>query len=111
MTEPIPVNVAPLCQPCITKLVRGAHYREQDPWQALSIVAQIALFQASTADPKTYERIDSDPARFAELGCLGCYKPRELEIIIEVAKTRDLGAIKRLGEKWVLEAAKTTRVN
>ena len=68
------------------------------------IAAQIALFQAATHDPKTHDRIGGLIERLPELGCLACYKPDAFGEIVEAAKTHDLGAIKALGESWLVHS-------
>lgn len=85
-------------------LVTQAGYGPNDPWRSVIIATQIALFQAATADPKTYARIGGRIERLPELGCLACYKPDAFGQIVEAAKTHDLGAIKVLGESWVWPA-------
>jgi hypothetical protein len=69
----------------------------------LIIMAQIALFQAATADPTFYARIGGDLQRIGEVGCLACFKPDAFGEIVEAAKRerRHGGTIKRLGESWV----------
>lgn len=87
-------------------LVGQAGFSEADPWQALIVVAQIALMQASTADPGTYARIGGDITKLQTLGCLACYKPDAFGEIVQAMETGSLGAIKALGERWVQEAEK-----
>ena len=89
-----------MCQLHQHLLVKQAGYSPDSPWRSVIIAAQIALFQATTADPTTYERIDGRIERLAELGCLACYKPDAFGEIVEAAKTHDLGVIKVLGESW-----------
>lgn len=102
------VNIAipDLCQKHQWLLVKQARYKETDPWRALVIITNIALFQAVTSDGVSYARIGGDVARIGELGCLACHKPDAFGQIVEAAKTRELGAIKALGERWVEEGQK-----
>lgn len=94
----------PMCDKHQYLLCQQAGYKESDPWRALIIVSQLALFQAMTADPKIYERVHGKVECIAELGCHACCKPDAFGEIVEAAKTHDLGAIKKLGEKWVQES-------
>lgn len=100
------VTVPNLCEKHAGLLVSQCRFKESDPWRALIIAAQLALFQAATADPKTHERIGDDITKVSTLGCLACYKPDAFGEIVEAGKTRDLGNIKRLGERYVLSSAK-----
>jgi hypothetical protein len=72
-----------------------------DPWRALLICVQIALFQAVTCDDTAYDKAGGDVANLARLGCFACFKPDRFGELVEAAKTHDLGVIKRLGESWV----------
>lgn len=68
-------------------------------------MAQIALFQAASADPTFHARLGGDVGRIDEVGCLACFKPDAFGEIVEAAKRKDdTGAIKRLGEAWVSRA-------
>lgn len=93
-----------MCQTHQGLLVHQARYSRKDPWRALIVSVQVALFQAAMCDPKTHERIGGDIARLPELGCLACYRPDAFGEIVETAKAHDLGQIKALGERWVHEA-------
>lgn len=81
-------------------LVKQVGIPESGPWRALIIMAQVALFQGATADPKLHEKIGGDMKRLDEVGCLACFKPDRFGEIVEAAKT-DMGSIKALGESWV----------
>lgn len=104
------INVADMCAKHQRLLIWQAHYKPRDPWRALVIVSQVALFQATTCDPKAQARLGGDLTRFPELGCLACLKPDAFGEIVEAAKTHDLGRIKLLGEAWVHAAALATGV-
>lgn len=95
------INVPVLCDTHRFLLIRQARYKETDPWMALEVAAQIALFQAATVYPGTHEKIGKDITRVSELGCLACYRPDAFGEIVEIAKKHDLGLIKELGEKWL----------
>lgn len=95
------ITLPELCKLHQRLLVSQAGYSEKDPWRALMIATQIALFQGATADPATHERIGGLIERLPELGCLACYKPDKFGEIVEVAKTHDIGNIKKLGESWL----------
>lgn len=85
-------------------LFKQARYGPHDPWQSLYMMAQIVLFQCTTAHPATYDKIGGDVTRIGELGCLACYRPDAFGEIVEAAKTHDLGQIKAIGERWMKEA-------
>lgn len=104
MNGPKEIKMSQLCKNHSSLLVHGAGYAKTEPWQALIIAAQIALFQAATLNPRTHERTEGDLANLHRLGCLGCLSPAHFGEIVEVAKQKELGAIKRLGERWVEEA-------
>lgn len=97
---------ANLCDKHAWLLVHQAGYTHADPWRALIIMAQVALAQAATCDPRVHTKLGGDLARIGELGCLACEKPDAFGEIVEAAKTHELGAIKALGERWVAEAAR-----
>lgn len=103
-----PAHMCPLHQ---RLLVMSANYSPQDPWMALFVATQVALFQGATADPKTHERLGGDITRIGELGCLACYKPDLFVKIVDAARTHDLGKVKTLGEQWVLDAQKKDTSN
>lgn len=100
MTAPT-ITVPDMCRLHQQLLVQQAGYSRSDPWRALIIMAQIALFQAATADGQFYERVGGDLERIGEVGCLACFKPDAFGEVVEAAKSDDIGAIKRLGESWV----------
>lgn len=98
------VMVPDMCQKHQFLLVKQAGYAESDPWRALVLASQIALFQAATVDDRTHKRLGGDITRLSEIGCLACYKPDAFGEVVEAAKSRDLGVIKKLGEKWIANA-------
>lgn len=100
MNQPI-VMVPEMCQTHQSLLVHQALYAETDPWQALIVMANVALFQGASADPKIHAECQGDITHISKLGCLGCRKPDLFGEIVEAAKTHELGDIKTLGEKWV----------
>lgn len=81
-------------------LVQQVGIPSTGPWRALIIMAQVALFQGATADPKFHAKIGGNMNRVGEVGCLACFKPDRFGEIVEAAKT-DMGSIKALGESWV----------
>lgn len=108
-TQPV-VKVAPLCTTHRTLLVRQCAYGPDDPWQALEIATQIALFQGASADPKVHADTEGRIENFERIGCLACRKPDLFGALVDkVQRTlpRDahIGAIKALGERWVAEGA------
>ena len=101
-TEKTQIKIPDLCRNHLARLVRGARYSESDPWRALTIAAQIALFQAATADEAIQMRCGGDATEIGELGCLACLKPDAFAQIVVIArKSKDLTGIKELGESWV----------
>lgn len=96
-----------MCERHRSLLVHQAQYTEAEPWLALIVCAQIALFQAATCDPQTHERTGGDIAKLSAFGCLACYKPDAFGEIVEAAKSHDLGTVKALGERWVAEARRS----
>lgn len=99
------IKVPEMCKKHQSLLVHQAGYSEKEPWRVLIIAAQIALFQAATGDAKTYEKIGEDITKIKSLGCLACYKPDAFGEIVEAGKTKDIGKIKELGERWVSSSA------
>jgi hypothetical protein len=110
LSEDKPTVVVPdMCQKHQSLMIHQTGFKEADPWRALVIVSQIALFQAATCDNEVHKKIDGDITRIGELGCLACYKPDAFGEIIHVAsitKTHALKYIKALGERWVKEGVK-----
>ena len=95
------IKPPPICQTHQRLLVDQTGYKESDPWRALVVMANIALFQATTADDKFQKDSGGDIKKIESLGCLACYKPDAFGEIVEAGKSKDFGKIKRLGEKWV----------
>jgi len=95
------INLADMCQTHQHLLVKQAGYSPRDPWRALIVSSQVALFQAAMSDPKTHKKIGDDITGISGLGCLACYKPDAFGEIVEAAKSHDIGKIKELGERWV----------
>jgi hypothetical protein len=99
-----------MCEKHQALLIHQAGYSRSDPWQALIVVSQIALMQAATCDPKTYERLGGDMMKLSTLGCLACYRPDAFgEIVAVTEKSRDLKAIKDLGESWIRKETDSMR--
>lgn len=102
MSDEPRITVPDMCKTHQSLLVHQAKYGQHEPWRALIIMAQIALFQASTAHPSFHERTGGDMQRIGEIGCLACFRPDAFGEIVKAAKNKaDPGAIKRLGESWV----------
>lgn len=110
MANPV-INVPPMCNTHRVLLVRQCAYRPQDPWRALELATQIALFQGASADSKVFEEVYGQLENFRHLGCLACRKPDLFGTLIDTVQRtfpRDahIGAIKKLGEQWVAQATK-----
>jgi len=101
MTDNPRIEVLDMCQKHQSLLVHQAGYKESDPWRALVIMSQIALFQASTTDPNFHKKVGGNLERISEVGCLACFKPDVFGEIVEAAKSKDTGAIKKLGESYL----------
>lgn len=96
------IQVPDMCKLYQSLLIHQAKYSRTDPWRALIVISQAALFQAATADPLLHERIGNDITRITEIGCLACFKPDAFGEIVEAAKDKhDTSAIKCLGESWI----------
>ncbi|PIM51924.1 hypothetical protein CS062_17520 [Roseateles chitinivorans] len=100
----------PLCATHRALLVKQAGYGPADPWQALEIATQIALFQGASCDDKVHAEIGGDIARLPEIGCLACRKPDLFGQLVDKVQRSfpsdaHVGAIKALGERWVSDAA------
>jgi hypothetical protein len=100
------IFIPDLCEQHQSLLVHQAGYSPTDPWRALIVVANVALFQGASADSKVQAECQGDITKISQLGCMACRKPDLFGEIVEAAKTRDLGAIKTMGERWVTDAAK-----
>jgi hypothetical protein len=96
-----PIQLPEMCATHMRLLVLQANYKETDPWQALVLVSQVALFQMASCDPNIHARVGGDIYRFKELGCLACLKPDAFGEVVVAAMSRDLGNIKALGESYV----------
>ena len=100
-----------MCQTHQALLVHQCGYGPQDPWRALLIATQIALFQGATTDPKVHAEIAGKIEGVSRLGCLACRKPDLFGTLIDTVqrtfpREAHIGAIKQLGERWVTELAK-----
>lgn len=105
-----PVKPASLCSTHRWLLVTQAGFRPKDPWMALEIASQVALFQACTTDDKIWAKLGGDLHRLPEIGCMACAKPDAFGEIVAAARRRDahgaIGAIKALGDAWIAAARK-----
>lgn len=95
------IEIPDMCQKHQSLLVHQAGYKETDPWRALIIMSQITLFQASTADPNLHKKLGGNIENIKNMGCLACFKPDVFGEIVEAAKSKDTGAIKKLGESYL----------
>lgn len=98
-----PIKIPELCDKHMSLLVHGAGYKPHETWRALVAVANVALFQAATVFKRTHELIGDDITQIGKIGCLACYRPDKFGELVEVAKSKDLGEIKALGEKWIID--------
>ncbi len=95
------ITVPQMCQLHQRLLVDQLEIGPDGPWRSHILVAQITLFQATTAHPSTYKQIDGDVQRIEELGCLACFRPDAFGEIIQAFQQGGIGAVKALGEKYV----------
>lgn len=101
-TENAQIKIPDLCRNHLARLVRGARYSDSDPWLALTIATQVALFHAATADEAIQARCEGDATKIGDFGCLACLEPAAFAQIVSIArKSKDLKGIKQLGESWV----------
>lgn len=104
------VSMPKLCYKHRYLLMQQSGYKETDPWLALEIATQVALFQAATCDPKVHAEVGGDVTKLESLGCLACRKPDAFGEIIDTAQRAGVGSlkpIKELGESWVSAARKS----
>lgn len=95
------IEPAPFCKLHQLLLVHQCGFKETDPWRALMIMAQIAIFQGATTDPQLHEKTSGDITKIKEIGCLACFKPDLFGELIEEVNSKGMSAIKSLGESWM----------
>lgn len=98
--KPQPITVPPFCDRHQRDLVIECGYKPTDPWRALMIAAQVAMFQSAITVDTIQKRLDGDIRGIQELGCLACRLPQSFRQVIREGK-KNLGAIKALGDGWV----------
>lgn len=99
-----------MCSTHRTLLVKQCAYGPQDPWRALEIATQIALFQGASADTKVHAETNGKIENLQRLGCLACRKPDLFGALVDTVqktfpRSAHIGAIKALGERWIAEGA------
>lgn len=103
-----PVELPNMCRTHQVLLVRQCSYGPDDPWRALYIASQIALFQGITCDPNVIDEAGGQVENLSRLGCLACRRPDLFGQLIDTVRRTPLwahiGAIKRLGERWIGDA-------
>lgn len=99
------IFVPTMCQKHQRLLVDQVVIGPGRPWHAYIIVAQVALFQAATAHPTTFERIGGDVARIGELGCLACDRPDAFGEIVAAFQAGGVAAVKAWGQAIVQKGA------
>lgn len=93
-------HVPQLCRKCLRKARkagRGQH------WLTVLVTVQIGVYQASLSDPTVWGRCTllDDGRRdaadlslvLAELGCLGCLKPKTLRWLLEKIRTHGVSRV------------------
>jgi hypothetical protein len=106
MSDQPTINIPPMCRTHQSLLVHQAGYGPNSEWRVLIIMAQAALFQGLSADAKVQAESKGDIQHLGTIGCHACRKPDLFGEVVEAAKSKDLGNIKALGERWVTAGAK-----
>lgn len=93
MSDKVQIVLPALCELDQSLIVHGARFKAEDPWQALLVTANLALFQAASAGQRVWSMVRrtedgladaADLSRvLAELGCLGCLLPKTREALTE----------------------------
>lgn len=89
------------CPSCLSLIVHGCGFTDEDPWQALGVVVQLGLFQATSRDARFWQRAggQNDPKTIslvlAEIGCLGCFKPKTRDALIRSVNADGFDAVAR----------------
>ena len=102
--------VPQLCPTCTSRVVHGTGFKPEDAWRALVVVVNIGLWQASSADHRVWERCGkaegsekADTAALslvlAEVGCLGCFKPKTRDGLIQHVVNHGLDDLARIVKK------------
>lgn len=99
------IEITEMCQKHQALLVKQTGYGPNDPWRGLVITAQVVLFQMCTTDKALHTRSGGDITKFKEFGCLACLHPDYFGEVVEAAKDPDMGAMKRLGDRYVANSA------
>lgn len=91
------------CYRCLYEIVHGAGLTEGDPWRAAVVVVQLGLFQAASRDRRVWDRCTptedgkKDAADLslvlAEIGCLGCFKPKTRKWLTDRIASEGLSAV------------------
>lgn len=108
MTDKNPQILVPeMCKTHQGLLIGQVGIPESGPWRVAIIIAQVALFQGTTAHPDTYPRLDGDVMNIGRLGCLACFRPDcfgEIVAAMQAGPEWGFDKVKALGEKWVNDA-------
>ena len=103
------INVPPMRQMHQRLLVTQLGIGPDGPWRSAIICVQVTLVQGASAHPSTYARLDGDPTRLSELGCLACDRPDVFGEAIQAFQEGGIGAVKALGEGYVGTGSGGTR--
>ena len=101
-----PLELPQMCEKHQALLLHQIGIGPEGPWRSHIIVAQIVLFQGTTAHPDTYVRLNRDITRIGELGCLACYRPDTFGEVVQAFQQGGMAAAKALGERYITDAAK-----
>jgi hypothetical protein len=101
-----PIAVPPLCQRHQRDVCVALGLGPKGPWQSAVVITNIAMFQVAARDQRVWERCpvvegtDKRDAQgltmvLAEIGCLGCWLPRELRGLLRFAQLHGLSEVAR----------------
>jgi hypothetical protein len=82
--------VPPLCARHQRVVVQRLKLPPDSWWQLALAATTLTCFRAATFDPRFQKRTEGDPAGMsivlAEIGCLGCWQPRAIEVAVSIMK-------------------------
>jgi hypothetical protein len=98
-----PVVLPDLCPTCLYEIVHGAGLSPSDPWRAATVVVSMGLFQAASSDSRVWGRCSDEAGGkkdasdlslvLAEIGCLGCFKPKTRKHLTQAIVDDGLSAL------------------
>lgn len=101
MSDEKPIMMPSFCDEHRSKLIHGAKFKPHDPWMALEIASQLAMFQVILADNNFHIKYGGDAHAISRVGCMACFANKTFKQLIKVAKkNKDIGDIKKFGESF-----------